>query len=393
VDVRAGARETALIAWALFVTMFASNLPAPFYEIYRQRFGLSHFWITLVFAAYPLTLVAGTIVLARVPDRLGRRPALQLGLVASAACSLLFAWAPNVPTLVIARMCAAVAISLATSAGVSALMEVQPPGRTAFAALAATLSLSLSCGVAPLFAGLVGWLAPAPLQTAYVAQALVAAALAFGLVRLPETAPASVRRAPLRPRRLILSPGTLVPFLVASFASGVVWMVASLFVSVVPAFVASFLGVVNLAAQGALPMVVFSISPLAQIAARRLRFERAIAVGLALTAAAIAGILAAVPLHSIAVMVAATIAAGIAQGMGFFGAQALLNAIALPERRSESAAAFYAITYGTIGVSILALGAIAASAGLFAGFAIVGGVVALAALALIVPAVRAGARP
>ena len=93
-------RSTPIVGFVLFVAMLGSNLPAPLYELYRVRFGTTTFATTAVFAAYPLALVATPIAFARLPDRIGRRPVLAIGIVAAAAGAIVFALARDVPTLI-----------------------------------------------------------------------------------------------------------------------------------------------------------------------------------------------------------------------------------------------------------------------------------------------------
>ena len=88
-------RAVLLVGFVLFVAMLGSNIPVPLYEAYRLRFGQSTFGITVLFASYPLALVVTLFALARLPDRVGRRPALALGLVAAVAGSIAFATATS----------------------------------------------------------------------------------------------------------------------------------------------------------------------------------------------------------------------------------------------------------------------------------------------------------
>ncbi|GAC1419240.1 MAG: MFS transporter [Candidatus Velthaea sp.] len=365
-------RSSVILGLALFTAMIGSNLPAPLYEIYRARFGLSAFVMTAIFATYPMALVVCTVGLARFADRYGRRPVLIASVAASAVGSLLFAWAPDIEALFVARVFAAVSIALAAAGGVTAIVEVQPDGNRPRAALIATFALSLACGVAPFFAGVVAMWLPFPLQLQYIVHVVLALAVALGLLLVPETRPDQLRRTRRRPRALVLAPGTTGAFIIAATTSGVTWLVAGLFVSVVPSFVATLLNVHNLALQGSFALLFFVVSPLVQVLLRRTGDRVAIAAGLCSTIAGMAGILLSVPLHSIVLLSIATVFAGAGQGASFFGAQSLANRIAIPERRAETTGAFYAITYGMIGLPILALGAIATHAGLYVAFVAIG---------------------
>lgn len=382
-------RATWIVGAALFTAMLASNLPAPLYEHYRVAFGLSPFGSTAIFAVYPLTLGVGAFVLGRMADRFGRRPVLIAGLAFSALGALLFAWAPSVAALAGGRFCAAIAISLVTAAGVSMLVELQSDLNRRRAALVATFALSIACGIAPYASGVAAMIAPWPLQFAYVAQALLAACCVVALAFVHETLPIAMPAGePLIPRRIVLAPGTRGAFIIASAASGITWMIAGLFISVLPAYIGTLLHVHDLSLQGAFALLFFFASPLAQVLLRDLSDRRAIAAGLVCAIVGTIGILVAVPAQSLALLIAATIIAGAGQGIAFYGAQSLINRIAVPAHRAASSAAFYAITYAMIGILILTLGAIAARSGLYVAFTIIGCVAILIAGATLFATVR-----
>src|ERR1700686_5326791 len=127
------------------VAMLGSNLPAPLYELYRQRFGFSTFALAAIFATYPIALVFTLVACARVPDLLGRRAALTLGVVFSALGTLLFALAGGIGWLFAGRLAAAVAIGLVGAGGPPLLVELRADGDRRAAALVATFALSLAC--------------------------------------------------------------------------------------------------------------------------------------------------------------------------------------------------------------------------------------------------------
>jgi len=374
-------RQVVIVAAALLVAMLGSNVPAPLYEMYRVRFGTTTFVMTAVFAAYPLALAVMLALFAGLPDRLGRRPVLAIGLIAAAAGSIFFATANGVAALFAGRVCAAIAIGAVGAAGPPALVELDPTGDRRRAALVATFALSFACGLAPFASGVLAVVTDAPLVVAFVAHVVLCAVVLVALVLVPETKPSGGGPHVVMPR---LDAVGRRAFVTASLASGVVWWLASLFVSVVPAYVGTLLGVRSPALQGALALVVFVVSPVAQTLGRRLPDRVAMRSGLLLAAAAFATLLAAVPAHSLALFGFGSVVAGAAQGLGFLGAQSTINHIAAPAARARLSAAFYAITYICIGLPILGVGALTARAGLYAALTWVGGL--LMTLGLLVAA-------
>jgi len=386
-------RAAWIVGLALAVAMLGSNLPAPLYELYRQRFGFSTLGVTAVFATYPLALVVTLVACARVPDVIGRRATLVLGVLVSALGAVLFALAGGIAWLIAGRLAAAAAIGLVGAAGAPLLVELRADGDRRAAALVAAFAFSLACGVAPAFSGMLAALGIAPFTLAYeidVVLALASCAALFALV--PETRPqrSAAADAPVR-----LDAAGRRAFAVAALGSGIGWWLASLFVSLVPSYIAALLGVRSPAVGGVLALIVFAMSPLAMLVARNADERVTLRIGMTLTIVAIAGILIAVPTRSLALFAVATFVAGAAQGASFFAAQTMANRLGTPQERARIAARFYAITYLMIGGPVLVMGALATRFNLFVAFLAVGCIYALAALGVLLatptPAARAGA--
>ena len=380
-------RAVVLVGCVLFVAMLGSNLPAPLYEAYRLRYGWSTFAITVVFAAYPLALVVTLIALARLPDRIGRRPVLALGLVAAALGSVAFATATSFAALIVGRLFAALAIGAIGAAGPPALVELDDAHDRRRAALVATFALSLSCGIAPFATGWLAVITSSAFVTPYIVNVALCVLALAALAFVPETRPQHVAAHDAPAGRDVetvpqLDAAERRGFVVAALTSAIVWWLASLFVSIVPAFVATLLGARSPALQGALALIVFTVSPLAQLLGRRLSDGAASRAGLIGTAIALAALLGAVPAHSLALFAAGSTLAGVAHGLGFLGAQSAVNRIGPPEARARLSARFYAVTYLGIGITLLCVGALTAPLGLYGALAAVAAVAALAALLL-----------
>ncbi|HEV3086177.1 MAG TPA: MFS transporter [Candidatus Elarobacter sp.] len=372
-------RPVLLVGFVLFVAMLGSNFPAPLYEIYRVRFATTTFAMTGVFAAYPLALIVTLIGFSRLPDRIGRRPSLALGTLAAALGSIVFATAHSVAALVVARLLAAVAIGAIGAAGPPMLVELDPRHDRRRAALVATFALSLACGVAPFLSGVLAVTTSAPLVAPFVLHVVLSALALAGLAFVPETRPSPSAAASDAPR---LDPLARRAFAGAALTSGISWWLASLFVSIVPAFVATLLGARSPVLQGAFALLVFAVSPIAQTLARDVPDRIAARAGLISIVVALIALLGAVPANSLALFALGSIVAGIAHGLGFLGAQSTVNGIAPPAARARLSAAFYAVTYTCVGVPILVVGALSSYAGLYAAVVMVSGVAAVAALVL-----------
>jgi predicted MFS family arabinose efflux permease len=124
----------------------------------------------------------------------------------------------------------------------------------------------------------------------------------------------------------------------------------------VPSYAARLLDTSNLALLGAISGLPLATSCAAQLASRIDDVGRAQAAGLGLIALGLAALVAAFPLHSLPVLLAAALLAGAGHGIGFLGAQSQLNAAAPPDRRGEVNAAFYTCIYSGVACCVIGTG-------------------------------------
>lgn len=72
---------TTLTAVAAAITFAASGAaPTPLYHQYQQHFGLTPFMITIIFAAYVLSLLLALLTVGSLSDYIGRRRAILAAL-------------------------------------------------------------------------------------------------------------------------------------------------------------------------------------------------------------------------------------------------------------------------------------------------------------------------
>jgi MFS family permease len=365
-------------AWLL--VMAGANLATALYALYAKQFHFSSLVLTTVFATYAVVLVPALVLFGRLSDRLGRRVVIALGLGAAVAGLVVFAAAQSELWLYAARALQGLAVGMISGAATAALVELDPDGDRRRAALFAGLAQSGGSAAGPLLGGvLVEW-APAPRQLSYLlvlTATLVAAAL---VLRLPEPA-ADARESwriqvPRVPRELLGS------FLRVSATAGLVWGALALFLSVVPSYARDLLDTTNVALLTTLAALSVIASTVVQIAARRfVASGRAPqAVGLVVLASGLALLVAASPAHSLALLAAASLAAGTGHGLAFINAQQELNELAPPDRRGEVTAAFVACIYFVVACSSIGVGLLDEVASLAVALALVAAV--LVALAL-----------
>jgi MFS family permease len=376
---RASSRTPFLVvAGALFVLLLDGNLPTPLYAVYRERFGFSGTELTLIFAIYALALIPSLLVFGQLSDSVGRRRVIAGGLGTAALGLLLLALAQSTAWLFVARAVQGLALAATVGSAAAALVELEPQGDHARAALATVLGQSGGSAAGPLVAGVLAQWAPAPRQLAYAVGIALTVAAALAVLRIEEPrAPGGAWRLQ-RPR---VPEDARGPFARASLTGACVWAVGALFLSVVPSYAAKLLVTNDLALLGAISAIMLAMACVAQALCTRgtMTPRRAQPLGLALLVAGVAALVLAFPAHSLALVLVAALLAGSGLGLGFFGSQAQVNALAPPDRRGEVTAAFITCLYSGVAVTVIATGILSDAISLSTAVAISG--VAVAAVA------------
>jgi MFS family permease len=333
------------------------------------------------------------VIFGQLSDRLGRRPVIAGGLGVAMAGLALFALATSTASLFGARAVQGLAVGAASGAATAALVELEPAGDRARAALVSTLAQAGGSAAGPLVGGILAQWAPAPRTTAFLAGLAVTGAVLVGLLVTPGL-PGRTGGA-WRMQRPGVPADIRARFARLALSAAAAWAVAGLYLSVVPSYAGSLLGSQNLALEGLITAVMLIASCAAQGAFRRSRAtERDQALGLALVVASLVALVVAFPTHSLALVLGAAVVGGIGHGMAFLGAQTGVNAIAPPDRRGEVTAAFFVCVYLGVAVSAIGVGVVATLASLYTAvivFSCVTGAAALAAAAWHVAVLRRAA--
>lgn len=101
----------------------SSSAVTPLYRLYQQSMHLTPFWITVVFASYVVSLLAGLLTVGSLSDYVGRRPVMLASLLVNAAAMLIFAEATALWHLVAARMVQGLAVGIGVTAFGAAILD------------------------------------------------------------------------------------------------------------------------------------------------------------------------------------------------------------------------------------------------------------------------------
>jgi MFS family permease len=336
--------------------MAGANLATPLYAVYADKFHFSNLVLTTVFATYAVVLVPALIVFGRLSDRFGRRPVILAGLAVSCGGLLLFAFAQGEAWLYAARALQGLAVGMISGAATAALVELDPGENRRRAAMFAGLAQAGGSAGGPLLAGVLAEWAPDPLRLVFFVTLGLTAVAAAGVLTLSETR--DEKPEPWRIQWPRVPPGIRAPFVRVSLTAATVWATVALFLSIVPSYARGLLGTRNLAVLAAVAALSLVASFVTQVVSQRSQPSRRLsqAAGLVILASGLIALVLASPVHTLALVVAGSLLAGMGHGLAFLNAQEELNHIAPAERRGEVTAAFIACIYFLVAAAVIATG-------------------------------------
>src|ERR1700751_6144611 len=116
--------DTPAVAVLAALTFSASGAaPTPLDHQYQESFGLTPFAITIIFAAYVLSLLAALLTVGSLSDYIGRRPAILAALVLNVVSMAIFMAADSAAALIAARALQGFATGLATATLGAAILD------------------------------------------------------------------------------------------------------------------------------------------------------------------------------------------------------------------------------------------------------------------------------
>jgi len=182
-------RATRILVWMcvfIAVNQLGFGAIVPVIALYARSFGVRQAAIGVAIAVYGLARFLVAVPVGKLTDVLGRRAALALGGIVTAAGNLLCAYAPNFATFVAARFVAGAGAALVLIAGQIVLADITTPERRGRVMAIYQGVFLFAVGVGPYPGGLLaerfGLAAP---FVVYAGAGLVASAVAW--LSIPDT--------------------------------------------------------------------------------------------------------------------------------------------------------------------------------------------------------------
>ena len=181
--------NTRILVWMcvlIGINQLGFGSVVPVLPLYARTFGVSQAAIGLAIAVYGLARFLVAVPVGQLSDWVGRRPALALGGLVTAAGNLLRAYAPNYPTFVGARFVAGVGAAFVLTAGQIVLADITAPAGRGRAMAIYQGTFLFAVGIGPFPGGVLA--ERFGLATPFVAYAIMGGLAALvGWLRVPET--------------------------------------------------------------------------------------------------------------------------------------------------------------------------------------------------------------
>ena len=345
------------------VTSFAANAaPVPLYTTDRTEDMLTNAEISMAVVAYSVGTIASLLVLGRISNHVGRRPAAiaSLGLL-TIGCLLLLN-VHQISTLLAGRLSMGVGAGLASSSLTAYIVDTAPARPRWLASVASSQGPMLGLAIGAIGSGALVQFGPWPRDLIYLAVATLLLVSAALIALSPESVP----RKPgawrsLRPQvRVPARARPLVPVAAAVFVA--TWATGAFYQAFVPALVEDQLHTHSPLVLGLVFAAYMASSAVGAPLGGRFSSATAQRVGMCAFLAGMIGIITAISSGMLVLFIAATVLAGASQGIAISAAvRGLLHGSTLADRApifsviyllSYSGAAFPSLVAGQLSNAI-----------------------------------------
>ncbi|MFF7598617.1 MFS transporter [Streptomyces mirabilis] len=350
---------------AVFATLYvAAGAPTPLLVVFEQQWHFPAWVLTVAFASYALGLLAALLVAGSLSDHIGRRPVLVGSLLVELGAMLMFVFAPDIGWVIAARTIQGIATGAATSAFSASVVEHAPERHKKLGTIITSVAPAGGLGLGALLTG-------AAVQFSSHATAIVFTALAAIMIVGTAVAAFSAETVSRRPETArTLVPRVSIPrtargeFLASIPVHMAAWMLAGLFMGLVPTIIRDLLGLHSGLLNGATAFVEPAAAAVAGLFLGRLTARRTIFVGGAGVLLGTAVIEAGVATGSLSLLWVGGIIGGVGFGASFSGAIRTIAPLVQPHQRAGLFASIYLVAYLSFGAPAIVAGLLIAPVGL-----------------------------
>ena len=367
----------------LALCLWASAAASVLYPSYEADWHLTSVVVTSVFGTYPVALLLVLLFFGGVSDFVGRRRTMLFGIALIAASAVVFALAPSVGWLFVARALQGFGTGFAIGAASARLVENNISANPRFASSMTTASTAAGLTLALLLSGTLAQLAPLPLVLSFVLLFVLAVGSFVFVALTPDDRPVATGDR-WRPQTLHLAPGTVRAFVLATLSVSVAYSIGALFLSLGSSMARQLTHTSNLVAIGATLALSSFIIGVTAILIQRMHAHLAIVIGGLVSIAGLAVMAATASSGSLALLLVWAAVGGVGYSLAFTGGLSLLARTTPNEHRGATLSLLYLFSYLLQAATAIGAGALATAIGLGPAIGIVAPVVGLLCVAAIV---------
>jgi MFS family permease len=187
-----------ILALSTFCSMLGMGIISPLIPVYATSLGATAAAVGLIFAGFSIGRAVLSPVIGYWSDRIGRKPFIVIGLLASSLVSLAYIWADSVPELIIVRLVHGAAGGIVFPVTQAYVGDISPHGKEGTWMGYYTASFFTAFAVGPLLGGILGDRL-GPSAAFYTMSGLTFLGFLVSLVFLPEVKNRQARSTMPRP--------------------------------------------------------------------------------------------------------------------------------------------------------------------------------------------------
>ena len=315
-----------------------------------------------------------------ISDHIGRRATMLMGLGASLAGTLLFAIAPSVIWLFLARALMGIGVGLTAGPSTAAVVEFATGSASKRAALITTVAQAGGFAAALLLSGALMQYAPWPTRLSFWVLAALLALLFASTWFLPRHTGAD-RGGRWRPRAPSIPRNVRAAFTLTSLAMMTAYTHGVLVLSLGGQVAHDLVATPNAFVGGAVLSIFAIVSGATGIVGRSLPTRIAMIAGALVSTTGMALLALAVARHDLPIFLLATSTAGAGYSLLFLSGLEVINAAAPADQRGGVLSAVYLLSYLSMGATAVVLGVVATASNLALAIDLGAGVIAVLSLA------------
>lgn len=337
-------RNAWLVAGAMFLVGYGTNVSTPFLILYKERLDLGQSATMAIFTVYVLGIIGTLLVAGPTSDRYGRRTLVIPFSVLSALASIILIFGRDEFLLLLLGRFLLGAVSGAVfGVGAAWLQELMGPGNSPKAALLATAVTFGGFGLGPVVSAGIEAVSDDGLVLPFVLHAAITIGFLPFIWQVPETAVLNTN--PVRPRLGVPPHARSLFIRVIMPAAAMVFVYPSSAFALFPVLVSDSIGGAEVAVAGVCGALTAWSGLLSRPLLGRLGPRKALPVGMVMGAIGYASGTIAFGADVWPLVLPAAVLLGGASGTLTAGALGLLGEIAEPETRGALNSTFYLIAY------------------------------------------------